>query len=124
MNAFFDNDHLVIIDWKNEVEDTLQDFQRFLPEGFLSYDFSDEENVILRVGDRSEAVTLAPRYPSIPLADRVRRLLRPEFEAPCLQDSLGSDTACYLVRPAVWWQEFRTTYPERFATLFTDADHA
>lgn len=119
-----DADHCAVVDWRSDPEETVEAFRSFLPAGFLRYEFPDDDHLLVHTGSRTTSLTLAPRLPAIPLADQLRRLLTPEHGAFLLRSSLGSDTACYVVRPASWWQVFRRDHPDRFALFFTEADHA
>ena len=117
--------HCAIIDWRSEPEETVEAFQSFLPEGFLRYEFPEDDGLfIIHAGPRTAILRVEAGLPAIPLANRLRMLLLPEHAALLLRSSLGSDTACYVVRPAAWWQTFRARHPDHFDLLFTESDHA
>ena len=123
VDDLIDADHCAVVDWRSEPEETVEAFQAFLPDGFLRYEFPDDDHLLIHTGPRTITLALAPKLPAIPLADQLRHLLPPEHGAFLLRSSLGSDTACYVVRSASWWQAFRRDYPDRFTLLFTEADH-
>jgi hypothetical protein len=118
-----DADRCAIIDWRSEPGEAVEAFQSFLPDGFLRYEFPDDEHITIHTGLRTTTFALESRLPAIPLANRLRHLLPPEHAAFLLRSSLDSDTSCYVVRPMRWWQAFRADYPGRFDLLFTEADH-
>ena len=96
VSEVFDCERCVVIDWKNEIEDTLWAFQCCLPESFLGYDCPDLAHVELRAGSRTETVALervipASPWPSACASSSPRNTRRASFA-----------TALTRTRPATW----------------------
>lgn len=119
-----DCESCAVIDWRAEPDEVVEAFQSFLPQGFLRVELPDETSLVVLTASRKTDVALRTELPAIPLADELIQLLRPEHSAFLLRSSIGSDTAVYVVRPASWWQSFRTGHPERFERLFTEERHS
>jgi len=101
-----------VIDWRGEFEEIVEDFGRFLPDGFLSFEEGDDSlTVRSRNGVAEVPLDGDPPF-GLDLAAAIAALLPPDYEACAIRDTLGSDTHCYLVRSYEWWSEARRAHPE------------
>jgi hypothetical protein len=124
VDDFVNCDRCVIVDWRADPEEVIEAFQAFLPDGYFRVESLQEEEIVMRIGTQQETIPLeAAEAVAIPLANALRRYLAPAYGAMVFRDCLASDTACYFVRHASWWEFFRATHPDRFAGLFVDGDH-
>ena len=122
--------HCCVVDWKGEWDEIVEDFNHFLPGDFVELgveldiddpdveeiDFEDISGVVVTTKNGSETVSLDEPPIGLELAEAIAKILPPDFEAHALGPD--GDTACYLIRPGGWWNEFRAEHPDRFASLF------
>jgi hypothetical protein len=121
--AAFIESHAAVVDWRDEFEDILDAFSRFLPAEYLAMDAEYEDVVLITSADALAEVPLDGEAPfGLDVAAAIAQLLPPDFEAHAFRATLASDTHCYLVRPRAWWNAFRGRHSERHDLVFAAAD--
>lgn len=116
------DDAFVVVDWRGELDEIVEDFSRFLPPGYVSLGESpggERVTVSTRYATASVPLTGEPPF-GLDLAAAVAAVLPPDFEARAFRESLGGDTHCYFVRPTAWWQRLRADCPERYRRVFAE----
>jgi hypothetical protein len=117
-----DADAFAIIDWRAEFDEIVEEFARFLPNGYVTLEeATDGKSLRLWTTYATATVPLNDEPPfGLDVAAAIASILPPEFEARALADTLGDDTQYYFVRPAAWWDGFRRAYPQRYRRLFAE----
>lgn len=123
--SFIKSDHVIVIDWRGTEEETLDEIMRFLPAASMTYELAypgdDSVTVQIRFQDRSACLTLPfQEHNNFRVLLQARQLLLPDFDILLFRWTDGNDTHSFLLRPAAWWEKFRTTYPQRYQKLFRD----
>ena len=125
IEAFVDADRCMVSDWRSSEDDILFDIARFLPEGAFSYE------VLSGVGEPTEVrVSFRGSEHSMPLSEQPYQnfrvllwaieLLQPEYDARLFRCTEDSDTPCFLLRPAAWWNAYRTAYLDKYQKIFRE----
>ncbi len=127
VSDFVDCDRCMVVDWRGTIEETIDDVVRWLPPGLLTYtaDYGDDESVTvgLQFRDRRDSFTLpAQEQNNFRALLRVGRILQPEYQIKIFRCTEDSDTQGFLLRPTAWWAAFRSQYPQRYGTIFSDLD--
>jgi hypothetical protein len=127
VSDFVDCNRCMVVDWRGTVEEAIDDVVRWLPPGLLTYraTYADDESltVELQFRDRKDKMTFpSQEQNNFRALLRVGRILQPEYLIRIFRCTEESDTQGFLLRPAVWWAAFRSQYPQRHDTIFTELD--
>jgi hypothetical protein len=98
---------------------------KLLPDGALSYEIAYDDvgwvNVGVKFLDRKDEISLfCQPQNNFRVLLRLAKLLLPDYEVRLFRCTADSDTNGFLIRPASWWNEYRSTYPKQYTTLFQD----
>ena len=125
VDDFVDCDRCLIVDWRGTEEEVIDDALRFLPAGSLSYarvDSADDGTTLrVRFQDREDEIRL-PVQPqnNFRVLLRMADLLQPDYEIRLFRCTADSDTNGFLIRPSVWWDEYRSAHPKPYTDVFQD----
>jgi hypothetical protein len=125
VSEFIDSERCMVVDWRGTVEESIEDAARFLPPGSLTsrtaYAGDESITVELRFRDRKDTMTFPPQEQNnFRALLRVGHILNPEYMIKIFRCTKDSDTQGFLLRPAAWWTEFRSQYPERHDQIFSE----
>lgn len=124
---FVDCDRCMVVDWRGMIEETIDDAVRWLPPGLLTYqvNYEDDDSVTvdLQCRDRQDSFTLPPQEQNnFRALLRVGQIVQPEYQIKIFRCTEDADTHGFLLRPAAWWAAFRSQYPQRYDTIFSELD--
>ena len=122
LQDFIDPERCMVVDWRSNEEEILEDAQRWLPPETLKYGWLDEERYQLKLCFLGREIVVPLKHATGDnwrVLLRLTRILRPEYELLMFQCTDGSDTPCFLLRPREWWQAYCDHYPGRFDCTFT-----
>ena len=125
IHEFVDSDRCMVIDWRSTEEDAIDDANRFLPSGTLTYEITfpgkDTVAVQIRFRGREDSISL-PFQPqnNFRVLLRVWLLLQPDYDIKLFRCTDGDDTPCFLLRSAEWWTAYRAAYPQQYLKVFRD----
>jgi hypothetical protein len=117
--TFYINQSFPFTDWKDTAEDTLRQFLSHIPE--FGFDVSrgvKQTDVLLKLRDRSETVTLEIGPEAGLLIEPLAHFLAPEYILCSYYFTEGSDTWANPIFSAAIWDRLKRERPDRSA-LFT-----
>ena len=114
------SDKCLVVDWREEEGDLLDQLIEILPEAKLSWEDAEEEEdmVVTFGGVRSRVgltVSMRDRYI---LLKRLNQIMAGAYELRAFRCTLGSDTHCFYPRSVAWWSRMESLFPERIAEVF------
>jgi hypothetical protein len=119
----YDFEKSVVVDHGAEEEEMLGAFAKHLA-GELTYDCDyDGEKGSLAYGGKSSVVplTISPKDRYLVIRG-LNHLIGPNEEIRAFRATLETDTHCFLVRPAGWWQEMESAFVSRMRKIFAKLD--
>ena len=111
------------IDWKHEDDLIVRDFASKLENENLSAEETDEGLRITYNGEEYEIpLTFSGKDRYITIRGLIDTL-RDKYEIRVFEDSLGSDTHIFYIKPREWWAFMDTNFPERMKEIFYPVDN-
>jgi hypothetical protein len=120
----YDFNRAIVVDHAAQEVEMLAAFEKMLPAGELSYacDYDAEIARLAFHGRRSDVkLTFSPKDRYLVIRG-LNKLIAPEFEIRAFRATLQTDTHCFLVRPASWWQEMDQAFASRTRAVFASLD--
>ena len=112
-------DHCIVVDWREEDDAIVKYVADKLGGDELSAHFTDEGLEVIYRG-------IAHKLPlTFSLKDRyitlrgLNEILKDKYEIRVFNNSFGSDTHSFYVKPKVWWEYMENHFPERMQDVFS-----
>lgn len=118
----FSYDHGVVIDWRHEDDLIVRDFASKLENENLSAEATDEG---LRVNYNGANYNIPLTFSGKDRYITIRGLigiLKDKYEIRAFDESLGSDTHVFYIKPKEWWAFMDANFPERMKEIFYPVD--
>jgi hypothetical protein len=119
----FEDEHCVIVDWREMETDLVGYVMRAIPEAGLSFTGDEAKDIMLAYKDKTLPVGLThspgDRYITIRAMNKV---LEGDFEMRLFRVTYFSDTHMFYVQSAAWWQEAERLHPQDMERVFQRVD--
>ena len=115
-----DVDKCLIVDWREEEQDMLEQLLEIFPQAGLSWeDDEEEEDLYVTFGGARSKVglTMSPKDRYI-LLRRLNVIMAGKYELRAFRCTLYSDTHCFYPQSVAWWSRMEAMFPARVAEIF------